>query len=204
MNKILIDKQSWEALNQWIVEHAGTVKASWNRAYFKDMEIRYTDTETIAYVEKKSDAWVARVKIHGLSRMKVTIDRLKGYEHDFRIVYKLNNEERLTEDLKPQEELGQIAQFVAASILYINAYLFYGNVYEERPVILLGKNDGAKKVIVFRTFEGKTYAVSTTSHRSPEGVFGVRGHFRRYKNGHVIWIDEYLKGLDKDKNNKSC
>ena len=51
--------------------------------------------------------------------------------------------------------------------------------------------------IAFRVFEGKTYAVSTSAHRSPEGIFSVRGHFRRYKDGKVIWIDEYLKGLGK-------
>ena len=34
-------------------------------------------------------------------------------------------------------------------------------------------------------------------HRSPEGVFQVRGHFRRYQTGKVIWIDGYLKGVDK-------
>ena len=81
-----------------------------------------------------------------------------------------------------------------------NAYLTYANIYEDRPVVILGKNDGEDKVIVFRQFEGKTYAINTTAHRSPEGVFSVRGHFRRYpKTGKVIWIDEYLKGLDKEK-----
>lgn len=32
------------------------------------------------------------------------------------------------------------------------------------------------------------------SHASPNGVFSVRGHWRRYKNGNVIWISEYKKG----------
>lgn len=198
MNKILIDEQSWSTLNQWVVENPGAVKASWSRAYFKDMEIRYTNTETVAYVEKKQDSWVARVKLHGLTRMKVIIDKLKDYEHDFRIWYKLINKTAKDTDLQDLDECNKMAQFISASVLYINAYLFYGNAYEDRPVILLGKNDGTKKVIVFRIFDGKTYAVATTTHRSPQGIFSVRGHFRRYKNGHVIWIDEYLKGIDKE------
>lgn len=32
----------------------------------------------------------------------------------------------------------------------------------------------------------------------PEGVFQVRGHFRRYQTGQVVWIDGYMKGIDKD------
>lgn len=42
------------------------------------------------------------------------------------------------------------------------------------------------------------YAVSSHTHKSPEGIFSVRGHFRKYKSGKVIWIDEYLKGTDKN------
>ena len=36
------------------------------------------------------------------------------------------------------------------------------------------------------------------SHNSPSESFSVRGHFRHYKNGRVIWIDSYIKGKEKD------
>lgn len=32
------------------------------------------------------------------------------------------------------------------------------------------------------------------SHSSPQGIFSVRGHYRRYKSGKVIWIAQYMKG----------
>ena len=32
------------------------------------------------------------------------------------------------------------------------------------------------------------------SHSSPQGVFSVRGHYRQYKSGKVIWIAQYTKG----------
>lgn len=44
-------------------------------------------------------------------------------------------------------------------------------------------------------------------HKSPEGVFSVRGHYRHYKSGKVVWIAEYSKGkgMAKDKTYKlSC
>lgn len=31
-------------------------------------------------------------------------------------------------------------------------------------------------------------------HASPKGIFTVRGHYRRYKSGKVVWIQEYKKG----------
>lgn len=37
------------------------------------------------------------------------------------------------------------------------------------------------------------------SHNSPSFSFGVRGHFRRYKDGKVVWIDPYVKGNKKKK-----
>lgn len=36
-------------------------------------------------------------------------------------------------------------------------------------------------------------------HASPRGVFGVRGHYRHYRNGNVVWIAEYKKGEGKKK-----
>ncbi len=37
------------------------------------------------------------------------------------------------------------------------------------------------------------------SHASPQGTFSVRGHYRHYKNGKVIWIAEFTKGSGKKK-----
>jgi len=37
------------------------------------------------------------------------------------------------------------------------------------------------------------------SHASPSGVFSVRGHYRRYKSGKIVWIEEYKKGEGKQK-----
>lgn len=36
-------------------------------------------------------------------------------------------------------------------------------------------------------------------HASPKGEFRVRGHFRHYANGNVVWVAEYKKGTGKRK-----
>lgn len=35
------------------------------------------------------------------------------------------------------------------------------------------------------------------SHSNPQGMFSVRGHYRKYKSGKVIWIAQYTKGTGK-------
>lgn len=37
------------------------------------------------------------------------------------------------------------------------------------------------------------------THAAPHGAFTVRGHYRHYKNGKVVWIDAYQKGTGKKK-----
>ena len=67
-----------------------------------------------------------------------------------------------------------------------------------------GKEKQQKKTSASVTYlmrRGKNGPVFTTSgsHASPSGIFSVRGHYRHYKNGTVIWIDEYKKGTGKRK-----
>lgn len=45
------------------------------------------------------------------------------------------------------------------------------------------------------TYSGKEPHIATKgSHSSPQGMFSVRGHYRRYKSGKIIWIAQYTKG----------
>lgn len=37
------------------------------------------------------------------------------------------------------------------------------------------------------------------ARRKPSGEFSVRGHFRHYKDGKVVWINQYVKGTGKPK-----
>lgn len=44
---------------------------------------------------------------------------------------------------------------------------------------------------------GQLIAAPRGSHASPHGEFTVRGHYRHYKSGKVVWIAEYRKGVGK-------
>ena len=72
------------------------------------------------------------------------------------------------------------------------------------------KNESFKKPSKTRKTKGITYILKRSgneahivkqgSHKSPQGTFTVRGHFRHYKSGKVVWIEEYSKGSGRKKN----
>lgn len=67
-----------------------------------------------------------------------------------------------------------------------------------------GKKESQNNPKRSRSAKGITYILRRSNtreavlpagkHSSPQGVFSVRGHYRHYKNGKVVWIDEYKKG----------
>lgn len=69
---------------------------------------------------------------------------------------------------------------------------------KNKNLIAYGRNLEDDKIIVFRPYKEQLYAIPVGRHRSPDGVFEVRGHFRVYKSGKVVWIDSYLKGVNKE------
>lgn len=56
------------------------------------------------------------------------------------------------------------------------------------------KKPSSGTVYILRRKRSSISIVRHGSHASPNGIFTVRGHWRRYKNGNVIWISEYKKG----------
>ncbi len=52
---------------------------------------------------------------------------------------------------------------------------------------------------ILRRANGILVAAPKGSHASPRGEFTVRGHYRHYASGKVVWIAEYRKGTGKKK-----
>ena len=48
--------------------------------------------------------------------------------------------------------------------------------------------------IIHTSKDGRISARVKGGHASPSGVFSVRGHYRHYKSGKVVWIAEFKKG----------
>ena len=54
-------------------------------------------------------------------------------------------------------------------------------------------------VYLIKNSGGKRHFSASGYRNSPSGQFTVRGHFRRYKSGKVIWVDAFIKGTGKGK-----
>ena len=61
------------------------------------------------------------------------------------------------------------------------------------------KKSSAQTTYIIRKVNGTILAAPSGSHASPRGIFTVRGHYRHYKSGKVVWVAEYKKGTGKKK-----
>lgn len=62
-----------------------------------------------------------------------------------------------------------------------------------------GKDTRNSVTYILRATRNGVAAIPQGSHASPSKEFSVRGHFRHYKSGKVVWVDEYRKGTDQKK-----
>lgn len=62
-----------------------------------------------------------------------------------------------------------------------------------------GKDTRNSVTYILRATRDGVAAIPQGSHASPSREFSVRGHFRHYKSGKVVWVDEYRKGTDQKK-----
>ena len=102
-------------------------------------------------------------------------------------------------------------QSVVTVYASLMALLSFGGDTEKEPHKAKAgkKNKSTKKPSKTRKAKGITYILKRSgneahivkqgSHKSPQGTFTVRGHFRHYRSGKVVWIEEYSKGTGNKK-----
>lgn len=196
MNTIYIEESAYSYLREWADKDK--LKCSLAKPFFRKCEIRKKDNpEFVLYVESKGLERKFSLKINKKLFAKGEFFPTPKGVNDFQIHYKLAEEAEMS-----QEQLN-VMMILITSYVHTNAFLWYGNYLDrdKREFSAVGTNQKGNKTIVFRPFQNQLYAASVGHHRSPEGVFQVRGHFRRYQTGKVIWIDGFMKGVDKIDNN---
>ena len=63
-----------------------------------------------------------------------------------------------------------------------------------KPHNAVSRSNSPRTTYILRHSGNAISVVTEGSHASPRGEFNVRGHFRHYKSGKVVWISEYCKG----------
>lgn len=196
--KFIIDEQGELALAHWNLYNIGYTLAS--DLYYPEFDVYFKNhgdniRPMVVIVEQKEKRIKMTLKNDKKEIcVKAYVSRAeKDSGKDFTIEF-----EPVIDGFYEWSNWQDYIEYAVQGVLVSNAYLFYGNVAGGDFVKVSSKNSDDGKVIAFREYNGKVYAIETTAHRSPDGIFSVRGHFRKYsKTGKVIWIDEYLKGLKK-------
>lgn len=192
MINYFLDQEAYALLNEWVESNrTRTIYAP----YFSKKSSLTLKGDDYTGLKMMIEATSYGYKFNLLKNELIAKGKLTVCDtckNDFSIVLNFTNE-NLNECDK--FVLSQKIKVFLTAFISANAFMWFGNFSSEKKIITRSSSDRVKnKNITFRKFKESLYAVEFKPHRSPEGVFSVRGHFRRYKDGKIIWIDEYLKG----------
>lgn len=188
MVKYYIDREAYDYLCEWSEQRI--TKVIFCPEYHKKVQLVLKGYDSVFrfYAEAKTYGYKYNLLDDDGLIIKGRITHTESTERDFDIHFDLTRD--YDDDIK------HILQVYCTAFLQANCFMWYGNIIDDKQYTVAGKSTEKDKIYTFRKFKDSVYAVSVGHHRSPEGVFQVRGHFRQYKSGKVIWIDSYLKGLD--------
>jgi hypothetical protein len=71
--------------------------------------------------------------------------------------------------------------------------------HSKKPSTAYPRKNTTRVTYILRNSSTGLEMAAQGSHRSPTGTFSVRGHYRYYKTGKVVWVNEYRKGEGKKK-----
>lgn len=151
--------------------------------------------------------------------------RIKGIRDGNRLTIMLHEDRKKLQDVKFEIRLGILVKTggftklakdafddVLTTYCSLMALMVYGgrNVSEPdeetRPATSARtahkrpqKRPAKRTTYIIRNDRGVLNIAPRGSHASPKGIFTVRGHYRHYKSGKVVWIPEYKKGEGKKK-----
>ena len=194
MIKYHLDEEAYNYLEEWAESNKTRVK--YCPAYSRKSEIclaGYPPEFKFIVGEKSYGVKFQLLDDEGLA-VKGKMTHLPDSTSDFDLIFDLRNN---IKDKPVADEYIKAMQVYCTSYVHCNCFMWYGNIAESKKYVAAGRNaENGDKIISFRKFKDSVYAVPVGHHRSPEGIFSVRGHFRTYQSGKVIWIDEFLKGTE--------
>jgi hypothetical protein len=194
MDKILLSSADVETLLKWRDQNIELVRRA--PAPFKAILLEFPDTNISVKAINDAGRITFYISVNGARLGKITGLHLPGA---FFKIYKD------TTGLKRDDVQSVITVYISLMALIV----FHGPVPAPAAGVINrpGKKNKAKQR---KTTKGTTYIlkrrggdpiVTTPGTRAkPAGDFGVRGHYRRYKDGRTVWIKPYTKGSGKEKN----
>lgn len=196
MDRIILSNKDVETLLLWRDQNKELIRR--NPAPFKGILLQFP--ESFIDIKAYNDAGKITfyVIINGHKAGKITGHQLPGG-----LLQVKNNTTKLKSD-DVQSIITVYASLMAFIVYHTPEAAAAKEPRQERP------NKAGKEKKRQRRQEAITYILKSSAsgpyitrrgqHRSPAGVFTVRGHYRQYKNGKSVWIAPYTKGTGKEKN----
>lgn len=178
MDIIHIDAASYDKLMNWQEENRELVKAiaPYNKYYFRRAEVVFTDSNIVGYFDFKRDLLRLRIK---RNKKQIANCHIVPTPDDFDNDYGIYFDLMVNDESLPYDDACKVIQVVANTYIAYNALLIYGNLVDGSSITPRARTEGGDKHYFLKEYDNKIYAVSSHAHRSPEGIFSVRGHFRK-------------------------
>ena len=191
MDKIILSSTDIETLLKWRDNNIDLVRQS--PSPFKAILLDFPETKIQVKAINDAGRITFYISVNGARLGKITGLHLPGA---FFKIYKD------TTGLKHDDVQSIITVYASLMALIV--------FHEPTPAPGTKNTPGTKnKRKTRKNTKGKTYIlkrrgadpiVSIPGTRAkPAGAFGVRGHYRRYKDGRTVWIKPYKKGTGKEK-----
>lgn len=192
MDKIILSSADVETLLKWRDNNIDLVRQS--PAPFKGIILEFPESKITVKAINDAGRITFYISVNGVRLGKITGLHLPGA---FFKIYKD------TTGLQRDDVQSVITVYISLMALIV--------FHEPAPAPGAKSTPGTKSKGKKRhKTKGKTYIlkrrgadpiVSIPGTRAkPAGAFGVRGHYRRYKDGRTVWIKPYTKGTGKEKN----
>ena len=196
MDKIILSTQDVETLLKWRDQNKDLIRK--NPAPFKGVMLEFPETNITIKAYNDGGKIAFYLQVDGEKAGKITGQQLPGG---------LFQEKKNTTKLKKDDVQSVITVYASlmALIVYYKPEAAAGKeTRQERPKKpgKAGKRPAKNSVVTYilRGSAAGPRIQRHGQHASPAGVFTVRGHIRRYKDGRAVWIAPYTKGNGKQKN----
>lgn len=197
MDKIILSSKDIETLLSWRDNNKEHVRR--NAAPFKSILLVFPDAKINIKTINNDDIITFYINIDGTRAGKITAARMP-----FGFLKVIKNTTKLTPD-DIQSIITVFSSLMALIVYYEPEPPADAENITKKPVknaINKKKTRRAKNNIIYilKLNKNGLRVLPHGKHASPAGVFGVRGHFRQYKDGRRVWIKPYKKGTGKSKN----
>ena len=192
MDKIILTHKDIETLLKWRDENINNVRRS--DAPFKGIILEFPESKIHIKAINDAGRITFYVSVNGQKIGKLTGRRLPGGYYDIN---------KNTTKLKTNDIQSIITVYASLMALIVHQGPRPAAARKQHQRHKAGKSKQPHKssnTYLFRSRNGTPILTVPGHHNSPAGSFSVRGHYRHYKNGRIVWIPPYQKGQGKQKN----